>query len=215
MSNGSALLTRITGQRVLHFLVAPPFSLLSGGDGRARRLRGLSVLAVAVVALLVALGLSWVLGGVDAQDTTVQLVKNTGQSNASHSPFTANDLAIGQQFKTGLNPHGYPLDEVKIAFERSPAATRNLKVELRSSVGGIFGVYPGNKITDLTLSWFGVDDGDDDFHTRGVGNRVGSGRQLLGGFVLDRNRRCAEGENYRGRRRGQWWRCGVVDRGRF
>ena len=152
MSNGSALLTRITSQRVLHFLVAPPFSLLSGWDGRARRLRGLSVLAVAVVALLVTVGLTWFLREVDAQDTTEQLVKNTGQTDASFSPFTASDDALGQQFTTGSNPYGYPLDEVKIAFERSPAATRTLKVELWSSVDGSFGAQPDDKITDLTLS---------------------------------------------------------------
>ena len=140
----------MSGQGFFRGRDAPSLALLSGSG--VARARVLSVLAVAVVALLVALGLSWVLGGVDAQDTTVQLVKNTGQSNASYSPFTASDDALGQQFTTGSNPYGYPLDEVKIAFERSPAATRNLKVELRSSVGGIFGVYPGNKITDLTLS---------------------------------------------------------------
>ena len=136
MSNGSALLTHITGQGVFR---GRGISLLSGWDGRARRLRGLSVLAVAVVALLVTVGVTWFLREVDAQDATVQLVKNTGQADASYSPFTASDDALGQQFTTGSNPHGYPLDEVKIAFERSPAATRTLKVELWSSVDGAFG----------------------------------------------------------------------------
>ena len=149
MSNGSALLTRITGQRVSHFLVAPPFSLLSGGDGRARRLRGLSVLAVAVVALLVTVGLTWFLREVDAQDATVQLVKNTGQADGS--TFIPNVFAIGQQFTTGSNLLGYPLDEVKIQFTGAPGASRILTVELWSSVGGVGGDTPDDKITDLTL----------------------------------------------------------------
>ena len=149
MSIGSALLTRITGQRVSHFLVAPPFSLLSGGDGRARRLRGLSVLAVAVVALLVTVGLTWFLREVDAQDATVQLVKNTGQADGS--TFIPNVFAIGQQFTTGSNLLGYPLDEVKIQFTGAPGASRILTVELWSSVGGVGGDTPDDKITDLTL----------------------------------------------------------------
>ena len=77
------------------------------------------MLAVAVVALLVTVGLTWFLGEVDAQDTTVQLVKNTGQTDAS-LPFTASDDALGQQFTTGSNPHGYPLDQVMIEFGPRP-----------------------------------------------------------------------------------------------
>ena len=118
MPEGSALLTRITGQGVLHFLVAPPFSLLSGGDGRARRLRGLSVPAVAVVALLVAASVTWVLM-VDAQDATVQLVKNTDKvAGPDLISVLLGNNAVGQGFTTGPNPHGYPARHHDIANSR-------------------------------------------------------------------------------------------------
>ena len=108
---------QISDQGEFRFRAVPPFSLLSGRGGLARRLRGFSMLAVAVVALLVAAGVVWVLM-VDAQDATVQLVKNTGQTDAS--PYAPDARSIAQRFTTGPNPHGYPLDQVMIEFGPRP-----------------------------------------------------------------------------------------------